>query len=80
MGDNLTCYHTEATKEIETKDEVRTFFVTVDYKLDEDKDLFRISLLDKNINQEQIMLRNKDGVYVLTPKLNQVYEFKGEYP
>ena len=80
LGDNLTCYHTEATMEIETKDEVRTFFVTVDYKLDEDKDLFRISLLDKNINQEQIMLRNKDGVYVLTPKLNQVYEFKGEYP
>ena len=40
----------------------------------------RISLLDKNINQEQIMLRNKEGVYVLTPSLNQVYSFKGDYP
>ena len=26
------------------------------------------------------MLRNKEGVYVLTPKLNQVYQFKGDYP
>ena len=80
LGENLTMYHTEATMDIETKDEVRSFYVTVDYKLDNEDDMFRISLLDKNINQEQIMLRNKDGVYVLTPKLNQVYQFKGDYP
>lgn len=80
LGENLTMYHTEATMDIETKDEVRSFYVTVDYKLDNDKDYFRISLLDKNINQEQIMLRNEEGVYVLTPKLNQVYQFKGDYP
>jgi len=43
-------------------------------------DNFRISMIDKDINQEQILLRNKDGVYVLTPVLNQVYTFKGDYP
>ena len=80
LGENLTSYHTEATMDIVTKDEVRSFYVTVDYKNQNENDLFRISLLDKNINQEQIMLRNKDGVYVLTPKLNQVYQFKGDYP
>lgn len=37
-------------------------------------------MIDKDINQEQILLRNKDGVYVLTPVLNQVYTFKGDYP
>ena len=26
------------------------------------------------------MIRNNDGVYVLTPSLNQVYTFKGDYP
>ena len=80
LGEELTSYHTEATMDIQTNDEVRSFFVTVDYQLDNQDNLFRISLLDKNINQEQIMLRNKDGVYVLTPKLNQVYQFKGDYP
>ena len=80
LGEDLTSYHTEATMDIETNDEVRCFYVTVDYKKDNENNLFRISLLDKNINQEQIMLRNKDGVYVLTPKLNQVYQFKGDYP
>lgn len=80
LGENLTSYHTEATMDIVTKDEVRSFYVTVDFNKKEDNDLFRISLLDKNINQEQIMLRNKEGVYVLTPKLNQVYQFKGDYP
>ena len=58
---------------------IRNFFVTVDFKQDE-IDNFRISMIDKDINQEQILLRNKDGVYVLTPVLNQVYTFKGDYP
>ncbi len=80
LGENLTSYHTEATMEVNSSEEKRTFYVTVDYKKDDQDNLFRISLLDKNINQEQIMLRNKDGVFVLTPKLNQVYQFKGDYP
>ena len=80
LKENLTSYHTEATMEVSSNDEKRTFYVTVDYKKDNEDNLFRISLLDKNINQEQIMLRNKDGVFVLTPKLNQVYQFKGDYP
>ncbi|MDD6302059.1 MAG: hypothetical protein PUA56_01935 [Bacillales bacterium] len=80
IGENLTSYHMEANMDIcLKKDDTRNFYVSVDY-LKSDTDLFRISLLDKNINQEQIMLRNKEGVYVLTPRLNQVYEFKGEYP
>ena len=37
-------------------------------------------MLDKGINQEQIIIRNADGVYVLTPALNQVYKFKGDWP
>ena len=80
LGENLTAYHTEATMEVSSSEEKRTFYVTVDFKKDNEDNLFRISLLDKNINQEQIMLRNKEGVYVLTPKLNQVYQFKGDYP
>lgn len=80
VKNNLTSYHMEANMETLTHDDKRNFYVCIDYKKDNDKDLFRISLLDKNINQQQIMLRNKDGVYVLTPSLNQVYTFTGDYP
>lgn len=80
IRENLTSYHMEANMELSSNDDKRVFYVTVDYKKDADNDLFRISLLDKNINQEQIMLRNKEGVFVLTPSLNQVYTFTGDYP
>ena len=60
-------------------EDIRQFYVEVAYEKNEDVDLFRVSLLDKGLNQEQILLRNADGVYVLTPALNQVYEFKGLY-
>jgi len=79
MGESLTSYHMEANMEIEQNDNLRKYYVVVDY-LKGDVDYFKISLLDKDISQEQIMIRNKEGVYVLTPKLNQVYEFKGDYP
>lgn len=78
--DNLVSYHMEATMDIENGDETRNYYVTTDYLLKDEKDYFRVSLLDKNINQEQIILRNDKGVFVLTPLLNQVYKFKGEWP
>lgn len=80
VRENLTSYHTEANMEITANDDKRNFYVKVDFRKDGEDNLFRISMLDKNINQEQIMLRNKEGVYVLTPALNQVYSFKGDYP
>ena len=79
LNTTMEAYHTEATMQVGEGEEIRNFFVTVDFKHDE-IDNFRISMIDKDINQEQILLRNKDGVYVLTPVLNQVYTFKGDYP
>lgn len=80
VRENLTSYHMEGTMDVTNNEDIRSFYVEVDYKKEDNQDFFRISILDKNINQEQIMLRNKDGVYVLTPSLNQVYTFKGDYP
>ena len=75
----MQAYHMEGNMEIGDGEDIRNFYVIVDFK-DDEKENFRISLTDKDINQEQILLRNKDGVYVLTPVLNQVYTFKGDYP
>lgn len=76
---NVDAYHMEGNMQIGEGEEVRNFYVSVDYFKDEN-DNFRISLTDKDINQEQILLRNSDGVFVLTPVLNQVYTFESDYP
>lgn len=80
VNKNLTSYQLEATMDLNSGEEQRNFNVVVSYAKKEDKDLFRVSLYDTTINQEQIMLRNEDGVYVLTPTLNQVYQFKSGWP
>ncbi len=80
IKNNLTSYHMEATMEVNDNDENKKYFITVDYLKKDEKDTFRISLLDTDINQEQIFLKNSDGVYVLTPLLNQVYKFDSTYP
>lgn len=77
---NLTSYNLEANMELINGEEKRNFTVKVSYLKDKEDDLFRVSLYDTNINQEQIMLRNKQGVYVLTPSLNQAYNFKSGWP
>ena len=80
VNDNLTSYNLEANMELINGEEKRNFNVKVSYLKENDEDLFRVSLYDTNINQEQIMLRNTKGVYVLTPSLNQAYNFKSGWP
>lgn len=76
----MDSYYMEATMEMINGEEQRNFNVAISYKKDNGEDNFRVSLLDNNINQQQILLRNKDGVYVLTPTLNQVYKFSSDWP
>ena len=70
----------EANMDLTANEETRSYFVTTDYCKKDNNDYFRVSMLDKNINQTQIMLKNNEGVFVLTPLLNQVYKFKGDWP
>ena len=79
-SENLTAYHMEATMDMNAGDDVRNYYVTTDYQKKDNQDYFRVSLLNKSVNQEQILLRNDKGVFMLTPTLNQVYQFKGEWP
>ncbi len=80
VNKNLSSYQLEANMELNNGEEQRKFTVNVSYAKKEEQDLFRVSLYDTTINQEQIMLRNQEGVYVLTPTLNQVYQFKSGWP
>ena len=43
-------------------------------------DYYRVSLINKENNHEQIILKNEEGVYVVTPSLNKSFKFQSEWP
>lgn len=51
--------------------------VCVDYM---EADYYKVSLVNKENNHEQIILKNNDGVYVITPSLNKSFKFQSEWP
>lgn len=41
---------------------------------------FKVELINKINDHKQIILRNKEGVYVVTPSLNKSFKFQSEWP
>lgn len=64
----LNAYQLEGDLEIVNNEEVYNYKVEVSYKKD---DLYKVSLTNTANNYEQIILKNKDGVYVQTHKSTQ---------
>lgn len=70
-------YNLTGTLEITNNDDVYKYNVEASYAKD---DKFRVSLKNKTNNHEQIILKNTDGVYVLTPSLNKSFKFQSDWP
>lgn len=66
--------------ELNKGEDVKSYLLEVNYKKGEADDYYKVSLFDKNLNQEQVLLRNNEGVFVVTPSLNQIFKFEGEWP
>lgn len=77
---NLTSYTMQGEMELNKGEDVKSYLLEVNYKKGEEDDYYKVSLFDKNLNQEQILLRNSEGVFVVTPSLNQIFKFEGEWP
>lgn len=43
-------------------------------------DFYKVILTNKNNDHTQVILKNKDGVYVLTPALNKSFKFQSDWP
>lgn len=72
----ITGYHIEGTMDIYNGEDVYSYDVESSYE----NDNYRVSLTNKMNNHEQIILRNADGVYVLTPSLNKSFKFQSNWP
>lgn len=77
---DMNTYILKGDMEITKGEDVKTYAVEVGYQKVDETDYFKVSLLDKELNQEQIILRNAEGVFVITPSLNQVFKFEGDWP
>lgn len=77
---DMDSYVLEGDMELTKGEEIKQYSVIVGYQKNEDSDFFKVSLYDKTLAQEQVILRNSDGVFVVTPSLNQVFKFEGEWP
>lgn len=74
---NSKGYHITGNLEIYRNEELYTYTVDSAYQKD---DQFRVSLTNQTNNHEQIILKNKDGVFVVTPSLNKSFKFQSDWP
>ena len=73
----LNSYTLNGNLEIKNNKDKHTYNVKVNY-MKEDK--FKVTLVNTSNNHEQVILRNDDGVFVLTPSLNKSFKFQSDWP
>lgn len=74
---NAKSYYIEGTLEIVNNEDIYTYDVKVSYK---EKDNYKVDLVNTTNNHEQIILRNSEGVYVITPRINKSFKFQSDWP
>lgn len=70
-------YYLSGNLSIFNNDDNYTYDVDVYYKKD---DYYKVILTNKMNSHTQIILKNDDGVYVLTPALNKSFKFQSDWP
>ena len=74
---NSKSYKLKGSMEIVNNEETFTYSLEA-YYLKEN--YYKVVLVNQTNNHEQIILRNEDGVYVVTPSLNKSFKFQSEWP
>lgn len=75
--DNSKSYVLKGTMEIYSDEDTFTYSVEANYLKD---NYYKVLLVNQTNNHEQVILRNADGVYVITPMLNKSFKFQSEWP
>ncbi|WP_210237262.1 LolA family protein [Alteribacter natronophilus] len=75
--DGLTGYKANASMTLQTGKEPQTYEVEVWYQ---QPAFYRVALSNAESDQSQIILRNDEGVFVLTPALNKSFRFQSDWP
>ena len=74
---NSKSYTLKGNMEILSNEETFTYSIEANYLQD---DFYKVTLVNQTNNHEQIILKNNDGVYVVTRALNKSFKFQSEWP
>jgi len=74
---NSDSYYLSGNMELVNNEDVYTYDIAVSYKKD---DYYKIELTNIINNHKQIILRNEEGVYIVTPSLNKSFKFQSDWP
>ena len=75
--EDAKAYYVEGQLELLNNDDVYHYDVEVAYK---EENYYRVSLTNTSNNHTQVILKNDDGVYVVTPSLNKSFKFQSDWP
>ena len=75
--DGSKSYKLNGTMEINNGDELFTYNIEANYLKD---DYYKVILVNQTNNHEQVILKNKEGLYVVTPSLNKSFKFDSVWP
>lgn len=70
-------YELKATMEIKTGAEPRSYDVVVWHTK---PDFYRVNVTQAGSKDSQMIVRNEDGVFVVTPSLGKTYKFQSDWP
>jgi outer membrane lipoprotein-sorting protein len=69
-------YHSTATMTVQMDNSSQTYYIETCY---EGPDTYKIALGDQNKNINQIIVRNKNGMFIVSPALQKVFRFNGNW-
>ncbi|WP_044893593.1 LolA family protein [Bacillus alveayuensis] len=75
--EELSSYKAEAKMTLTTGSEPQVYDVEIWYK---QPSYYRVNLKNAEKEQNQMILRNDEGVFVLTPALNKSFRFQSDWP
>ena len=73
----IKSYKITGNMEISNDEETFTYSIESYYLKD---DFYKVILVNQTNNHEQIILKNNEDIYVITPTLNKSFKFQSEWP
>ena len=75
--ENVDSYNLKGTMSIVSNEDTFTYNVLASKSKE---GYYKVSLINKTNDHEQVILKNEDGVYVVTPNLNKSFKFQSDWP
>mgnify|MGYP003367251148 CR=1 FL=1 len=70
-------YTLQANMEMQSGGQTKEYGIEVWHTKPE---FYRVEVVEKESDTRQIIVKNKDGVYIVAPSINKTYEFQSEWP